>query len=81
VQIVWLFIMTLATWGIERKRFWSRDYKVLLPPLLGSVYTLATMLLSPYARLFSLSTSPNAKLWELALRTLRFSAEFYLRPG
>ena len=81
VQIVWLFIMTLATWWIERKRFWSRDYKVLLPPLLGSVLALATMLLSPYARLFLLSTSPNAQLWELALRTLRFSAEFYLRPG
>ena len=81
VQIVWLIIMTLATWWIEQKPFWSRDYKVLLPPLLGSVLALATMLLAPYGRLFLLSTAPNAQLWQMVLRTFRSATEFYFHPG
>ncbi|MFQ5923648.1 MAG: hypothetical protein ACE5M4_12470 [Anaerolineales bacterium] len=81
MQIAWLLLMALAVWGIEGKRFWQRDYKLFLAPLLGSTLALVTMLLSPYGRAFLSIGATSVDPVGLALRVLRSSADYYLSPG
>jgi len=81
VQIVWLTLITLAAWIIEGRRFWQRDYKLFLAPLLGTMLALATMMVSPYAKSFLFSGAPRFDILELVLRIIRSSSDYYLSPG
>ena len=81
VQIVWLTLMTLAAWIIEGRRFWQRDYKLFLAPLLGTMLASATMMVSPYGMSFLFSGAPSIDIADLAGRVIGSSSDYYLSPG
>ena len=81
IQIVWLFIMTLTIFWIDKGQHREWDRRVILVPVFATILALATMILSPYGMGFLTSSGPNIHLGDLIGEVLEESLSYNLSPG